>query len=179
MTTTDQHAKTAQGLPTTSQKQKKSVVLERSYEASPEELWELWTTKEGFEAWWGPEGFAVQVHEIDPKVGGKISYTMMAVGKEQIAFMEQSGQAVSHGTTGVFSAVVPFSELTLRHLIDFIPGVAPYEHDMTVHFYAEGAMTRMVIHIDPHNSDEWTRMATMGMESQLTKLPGALVARRG
>ena len=33
------------------------TVIERLYRARVEELWELWTTKEGFESWWGPEGF--------------------------------------------------------------------------------------------------------------------------
>ena len=34
----------------------KAVVIERTYQARVEELWELWTTKEGFESWWAPEG---------------------------------------------------------------------------------------------------------------------------
>src|SRR5262249_13269844 len=33
------------------------VVFERTYRARVDELWELWTPKEGFESWWGPEGF--------------------------------------------------------------------------------------------------------------------------
>ena len=33
-------------------------VMERTYRASVDELWELWTTKEGFESWWPPEGAA-------------------------------------------------------------------------------------------------------------------------
>jgi uncharacterized protein YndB with AHSA1/START domain len=37
------------------------TVIERTYRASVEELWELWTTKEGFESWWGPDGFRVEV----------------------------------------------------------------------------------------------------------------------
>jgi uncharacterized protein YndB with AHSA1/START domain len=37
------------------------VVLERTYPARVEELWELWTTKTGFESWWGPQGFRVEV----------------------------------------------------------------------------------------------------------------------
>ena len=31
-------------------------VIERTYRASVDELWDLWTTKEGFESWWPPEG---------------------------------------------------------------------------------------------------------------------------
>jgi len=32
------------------------VVVERTYRAKVGELWNLWTTKEGFESWWGPKG---------------------------------------------------------------------------------------------------------------------------
>ena len=42
-----------------------SAVLERTYRAPLEALWSLWTTKEGFESWWAPDGFQVLVHEID------------------------------------------------------------------------------------------------------------------
>jgi uncharacterized protein YndB with AHSA1/START domain len=30
-----------------------SIVIERTYAASAQELWDLWTTKAGFESWWG------------------------------------------------------------------------------------------------------------------------------
>ena len=33
------------------------VVIERTYRAEVNELWDLWTTKDGFESWWGPQGF--------------------------------------------------------------------------------------------------------------------------
>ena len=41
------------------------TVIERTYRARVEELWELWTTKEGFESWWCPEGSRVEAHAIE------------------------------------------------------------------------------------------------------------------
>ena len=55
------------------------IVIERRYEASIEDVWELWTTSEGIESWWGPEGFSVKVHELDLKAGGQMVYAMTAV----------------------------------------------------------------------------------------------------
>lgn len=86
-----------------------AVVVERSYEAPLKDLWDLWTTKDGFESWWGPEGFRVEVHKLDLRVGGELIYEMIAAGAEQIAAMKQSGMAVSHGTRGVFVEVEPLS----------------------------------------------------------------------
>lgn len=40
---------------------KKTITLERTYRAPIADVWEMWTTKEGIESWWGPDGFAVTV----------------------------------------------------------------------------------------------------------------------
>jgi uncharacterized protein YndB with AHSA1/START domain len=158
--------------------QSTSARFERSYQANVQELWELWTTKEGFESWWGPEGFGVDVHELDVREGGTIFYDMVARGPEQIAFMKQSGQPVSHETRGTFAEVVPMKRLVLVHVIDFVPGQQPYENHMEVEFSQDGPMARMVITVEAHKSAELNKMATRGMESQLTKVEAALESRR-
>ncbi len=152
------------------------VRIARSYEAPLRDLWELWTTKEGFEAWWGPEGFAVEVHELDARVGGKLLYDMIAVGEEQIAFMKQANMPLSHETRGTYTRVEPMSQLTITHLIDFIDGLEPYANDISVSFRADGSTSTMVVEIAPHTSEYWTKQSVMGFESQLTKVPAALAA---
>jgi hypothetical protein len=38
--------------------------------ASPlTDLRELWTTRPGFESWWGPEGFTTQVIDLEARAG--------------------------------------------------------------------------------------------------------------
>ena len=70
-------------------KSRQPIKIERTYEADVEDVWALWTTKEGFEAWWGPEGFRVEVRALDLRVGGTLSYDMIADGAEQIAWMKR------------------------------------------------------------------------------------------
>jgi uncharacterized protein YndB with AHSA1/START domain len=154
------------------------IKFERSYRAPVEDLWDLWTTKEGFESWWGPEGFRVEVHKMDLRVGGELFYDMIAVGAAEIEYMKSAGMAVSHETRGTFVEIHPRSRLKILHIIDFIPGVQPYENNIVVEFVPEGASVRMVVTVDPHHDEEWTRLAAEGFESQLKKLPGALAARR-
>ena len=84
------------------------IRLERRYEAAVEDLWYLWTTKEGFESWWGPEGFRVAVRKLDLRVGGELEYDMIAVAPEQIEFMKKANMPASHGTRGTFAQIVPF-----------------------------------------------------------------------
>ncbi len=35
---------------------KRGITLERTYKASLQDVWDMWTTKEGIESWWGPDG---------------------------------------------------------------------------------------------------------------------------
>ena len=38
---------------------KRRITLERTYKASLQDVWDMWTTKDGIESWWGPDGFSV------------------------------------------------------------------------------------------------------------------------
>ena len=146
------------------------VVVERTYKASVEELWSLWTTKEGFESWWGPEGFRVEVHAMEARVGGKLRYDMIADAPEQIAAMKAMGQPLSHKTNGTFTEVKPHARLAITHVIDFLPGVPHYDSPMLVEFHPVGASVRMVVTLSPMHNDEFTAMQKEGFTSQLTKL---------
>lgn len=155
-----------------------AITFERSYEAPIADLWDLWTTKEGFESWWGPEGFRVEVHRLEARVGGALIYDMIACGAAEVAAMKQAGMPLSHATRGTFVELEPHRRLVVRHAIDFIPGVEPYDNDITVEFTSEGGVSRMVVSIAPHREEFWTRQSAQGFESQLTKVPAALARRR-
>jgi uncharacterized protein YndB with AHSA1/START domain len=146
------------------------VTIERTYRARLEELWELWTTKAGFESWWGPEGFRVEVHALEARPGGALSYDMIADAPDAIAAMKQMGQPLSHGTRGRFAEFKPHERLTLVHVIDFIPRVEPYESTIEVDFRASGDRASMLVTLHPHRDPHWTRMSIEGFTSQLTKL---------
>ena len=146
------------------------VVVERTYQATLSELWDLWTTKEGFESWWGPQGFRVEVHEIDARVGGALRYDMIADTPEMIAAMKQMGRPASHATRSSFSELKPLQRLVLTNVIDFLPGVEAYESNIAVDFHAFGDSVRMVVTLDSMHSDEFTKMQKEGFTSQLTKL---------
>ena len=147
-----------------------NLVIERTYRARIEELWELWTTKAGFESWWGPEGFRVEVHALDARAGGALEYDMIADAPEAIAAMKRMGQPTTHHTRGWFATFEPLRRLTLMHVIDFIAGVEPYESTIEVEFHPAGDHARMVVTLHPHRDPHWTEMSAKGFRSQLTKL---------
>ena len=155
------------------------VVVERTYRARVEELWDLWTTKEGFESWWGPEGFRVEVRTIEARVGGALHYDMIADAPEAIEAMKKMNQPTFHETRGTFTEMKPYSRLAITHLIDFLPGVRPYESTMVVDLYPSGDNVRMVVTLDGMHNEEFTQMQKTGFTSQLTKLDKRFAGAKG
>lgn len=148
----------------------KNLVVERTYRATVEELWELWTTRDGFESWWGPEGFRVEVHELDARLGGTLRYDMIADAPEMVAEMKRTGQAVSHATHGTYTEFEVHKRLALTHVIDFLPGVKPYDSTMVLELFPSGDRVRMVVNLSPMHNPEFSKMQLEGFTSQLTKL---------
>lgn len=146
------------------------VVIERTYRAPLADVWDLWTTKDGFESWWGPQGFRAEVQVIEAREGGELRYEMIAATAEMIAALKQMGRPPSHATHSRFTELVPQKRLVITNSIDFIPGVATYESNITVEFSAVGDGVRMVVTLDPMHSEDVTQMQKEGFTSQLTKL---------
>ena len=147
-----------------------AVVIERTYRAPVEELWALWTTKAGFESWWGPEGCHVEVHVLEAREGGAFEYDMITDAPQAIAAVTGLGLPTVSRTRGWFSEFRPYERLTLVHLIGFVPGVEPYEQVIEVDFRQAGGQATMTVTVHPHHDPQWTAMALAGFNSQLATL---------
>jgi uncharacterized protein YndB with AHSA1/START domain len=47
-----------------------AVVIERSFDAPVDLIWQMWTDPEHFKAWYGPDGATIPVAKMDVRVGG-------------------------------------------------------------------------------------------------------------
>ncbi len=148
------------------------IVVERTYKASPEALWALWTTKEGFESWWGPVGFRADVHVLEAKAGGLLFYDMVADTPEMIAAMKAGGRPASHETRTRLTIYEPFTRLRFVNVIDFLPGVPTYDSTIDIAFVPVGASTMMTVTLHPMHHPDFSKMQLAGFSSQLTKLDG-------
>ena len=155
-----------------------AVTVERVFQASAEEVWELWTTKDGIEAWWGPEGFSVGVRALDLRAGGVLEYTMTATRGEEIDYMKKAGMPLSTLNKITFTEVSAPRRLAYRELVDFIPGVEPYEVSVVVDFLPVPSGVRIVVTFDRMHDDHWTSLAKLGRESELERLARLLAARQ-
>jgi uncharacterized protein YndB with AHSA1/START domain len=158
------------GIEGTTKANRRKITLARTYEASLEDIWSLWTTKAGLESWWGPEGFTVKVRKLDLKPEGELLYAMTATGPSQIEFMKRSGMPLTTEARLTYTEVSPMQRLAYIHLVDFIPEVEAYDVATVVELFAEGNLVQMVVHLDAMHSDEWMQRAIGGWESQLSKV---------
>ena len=153
------------------------ITIERTYRGAIEDVWELWTTKEGIESWWGPDGFFVTVRELDLRPGGVLRYGMTAQAPEMIAFMKKAGMPTTTESRLVFTEIVAPTRLAYLHSTDFIPGVAPYDVAHLVELEAVGDEVRLRLTIDRMHDEMWTGRAVAGWKNELGKLERALAER--
>jgi uncharacterized protein YndB with AHSA1/START domain len=154
------------------------MTIERTYRARIEEVWDLWTTKEGIESWWGPEGFAVTVQRLDLRSGGELRYAMTAVAHEQVEFMKKAGMPLTTEAHIAYIDVIEHHRLRFTQLADFIPGVEPYNVEAMLELRVQGQHVHMVLTFESMHDEQWTQLALMGRESELRKLEKLLELRR-
>jgi uncharacterized protein YndB with AHSA1/START domain len=55
------------------------INIERTFDASPAEVWSAWTDPEQLAAWWGPDGFHTPVEsvDVDLRPGGYLHMSMI------------------------------------------------------------------------------------------------------
>lgn len=157
---------------------KKQVTMERTFDAALSDVWDLWTTKDGIESWWGPEGFRVEVRSIDLRPGGKLAYAMIAVAPEMVAFMKSAGMPVATENHLTYREVVAQKLLVYDHSTDFIKDVEPYNVTHRVELFPSGDSVRMVLTFDAMHAEEWTQRAAAGWEQELGKLGRVLATKK-
>jgi len=165
--------------PTSASASRPKIRLERTFQVSAKEVWELWTTKEGLESWWGPEGFTTTVHRLDLRPGGEFEYAMTATRSDLIEGMKAAGLPLTSVAHGTYTEVTRPRRLAYTTLVDFIHGVASYEVAAVVEILPVGRGVRMVVTEDAMHDELWTERSTMGMNSSLDRLAKVLESRLG
>jgi uncharacterized protein YndB with AHSA1/START domain len=76
------------------------LVIERTFQAPADLIWQMWTQPEHFKRWYGPKGFTVPVADMDMRVGGK-----------RLICMASPDGSMKMWTTGEYTEIVPNERL--------------------------------------------------------------------
>ena len=77
-----------------------AVVIERTFEANIDLIWQMWTNPEHFKNWYGPKGFTIPIADMDLRVGGK-----------RLICMASPDGSMKMWTTGEYREIVPTERL--------------------------------------------------------------------
>ncbi|ANF30636.1 activator of Hsp90 ATPase 1 family protein [Leifsonia xyli] len=144
--------------------------LERTIPASPEAVWELWTTADGISRWWAPDGFRTDVDLIDARPDGELIYTMTAEDPAQVSFLEQNGLPLRTRARKIFTELRRPTRIAYRSVIDFVPDHEPYEQLTVVDLEPSSEGTRVVMQVEELHDDVWTERLLAGRANELDNL---------
>ena len=81
---------------------KDAIVIERTFDAPVDVIWQMWTQPAHFQNWYGPQGVTVPVAKMDVRVGGRRLVCME---------MQRPDGSMKMWTTGEYTEVVPNKRL--------------------------------------------------------------------
>ena len=151
--------------------------LERTYDTSLDTIWELWTTAQGIESWWSPDGFVTEVRKLDVRPGGELVYAMTATAPEQVEFMNNAGMALTTESRKTFAEVSEPTRLAYNSLIDFVPNQEPYEHLTVVELTPVEDGVRVVMTVEALHDQMWTDRLLAGRTNELDNLAKVIAQR--
>jgi uncharacterized protein YndB with AHSA1/START domain len=151
--------------------------IERSYPTSADRMWELWTTPEGIESWWAPDGFTVEVEKLELEPEGELVYTMTATADAQVEFMRNAGMPLTTTSRKRFTEVERPRRLAFMSLVDFVPDTPPYEFLTVIDFVPTQDGVTVTMSVDAMHDQVWTERLLAGRANELDNL-GAVIDGR-
>lgn len=131
--------------------------LERTFDASPVELWNAWVDPKQYAKWFNPApGMDLVIHEFDVRPGGKVRFDMP----------QPDGNP--NPQEGVFHVVQPHTRL--------VSGAPDKSFLIEVELVPVGKRTRVVVNVTGV-PPEYHAMATQGWNAGFDKLAALLRTR--
>jgi uncharacterized protein YndB with AHSA1/START domain len=127
---------------------KDAVVIEHSFDAPVDLIWQMWTDPDHFRAWYGPEGASIPSAKMDVRVGGTRLVCMEMQtpnGPMQMWFAGEYLEVVDKERL-VYTEFVSDEKGTVKSAADMgMPEGHPTTTEVRVELDADGTGTRMVL----------------------------------
>jgi uncharacterized protein YndB with AHSA1/START domain len=125
-----------------------AVVIERTFDAPVELIWEMWTDPEHFTAWYGPDGATIPVLELDVRVGGTRRVCMEVQtpnGPMQMWFTGEYREVVTHRRLVYTESVSDEAGVVVPPSAPGTPDAHPVTTEVRVELDDLDGRTRMVL----------------------------------
>ena len=151
--------------------EKLTMTLDAEFDASPDQVWNLWADPRKLERWWGPPTYPATFMTLDLRAGGRASYYM--TGPDGV-------QVTPHGYWEIVTAEPP-------NRIEILDGFAnadgtpnedmpgPGGMNVTIEPIGEGR-TRMTIENVFPDQGAMEQLLAMGQEEGMTQAVGQIDA---
>ena len=156
----------------------KEVVFERTYDASPETVWQAWTDPKMIKQWWGPNNVTIPECEVDLRIGGKF-YIVMEAGEEMGPYKGTKWPMLAE-----FTVIEPNSKLfyDAKAWTEGQEAETTIEQTTEITLAEEHDKTKVTIRAAIQKAGPNAGMAVQGMQygftQQLDKLNNFLAARK-
>lgn len=155
----------------------KNVQIERTFDASIDVIWSMWTEAEHFANWYGPMGATIPKAEMDVKVGGRrhIGMEMETPNGQMQMFFVGEYREIEPKTRLVYTEGMANAEGTPMTAEQMgMPAGTPMETSVVVELEDLGSQTKMVMtHVgvpaDSPGGQGWT-MAIDKLEARIAGL---------
>ena len=135
-----------------------ALVITRTLNAKPEDVFKAWIDPKQVAEWYGPEGFTNEIHEFDAREGGAYRLTM-------------KGSDGEHPLRGVFKTIQTPKKLVLTWQWEKEgEGSMGGESEITVEFKDVGGKTEMTMTHAKLANEKSKEMHNMGWSSSFNKL---------
>ncbi len=136
-----------------------TMVVERTFSAPREHMWEAWTTSEGLEGWWAPLPWKAVTKSFDFSAGGHWHYYMAGPNGEKEWCMER------------YETIIPYESFTATDEFCDEEGnvnpALPSNHWHT-QFLNEGDGTKIVVTTTYASVEDLKKILEMGMKEGFT-----------
>ena len=139
----------------------KSVVIERTFDAPVELVWQMWTDPAHFASWYGPMGASIPTCNMDVQIGGKRHFCMA---------METPNGPMQMWFTGEYKEIVPNERLVYTESMSDEEGNVKSPQDMGM---PEGHPATTDVVVELQDIDGKTKM-TMTHVGVPADSPGAM-----
>jgi uncharacterized protein YndB with AHSA1/START domain len=92
--------------------------------------------------------------------------------------MQNAGMPLRTDARKTYTDVEPGRRLAYLSLVDYAPGVEPYEHETVVDFTPSGGGVHVVMSMEPMHDEEWTQRLVAGRTNELDNLAKSIEERR-